>query len=129
MAMCKLPDTILAPKDTRDPQRHLRYFLPFANLGLQPLHLHDVCEVRRHIRRHGVEADGITIFVIRCRRQRLALTARRVRLAVDLLSHGDDVLAGELRDELRMVVGDVLLDLGDDLVLGFSPDDAARPLE
>jgi hypothetical protein len=46
-------------------------------------------------------------------------------LGVCLFGHRDDVLARQLSDELRVILGDVLLDFGNDLVLRLPADDAA----
>jgi hypothetical protein len=44
-----LPGAILGSKDHRSPKRVWGYVLPFADLGLQVLYLHDVGKFGRHV--------------------------------------------------------------------------------
>ena len=56
VSMHNLPDPVFTPKDARSPQGNRSALLPSTNLGLVPLHLHDVGKLRGHVLR-GAQAD------------------------------------------------------------------------
>jgi hypothetical protein len=56
--MHELPGVAFATKDARDAQGDGRDLLAPADLGLEPLDLERICEVRRYAFREGLELDA-----------------------------------------------------------------------
>src|SRR5215216_3290392 len=60
------PSTILGPKDASNPQGNRGGILPWADLGLEPLHLYEVCKLSSHVLRYVLEAGELAICIVRC---------------------------------------------------------------
>ena len=65
MTMNKLPGPVLRSKDACNPQSQLDHVRISPNSGLVPLDLDDVGEVRGHLLRYALEANGFTVPVVR----------------------------------------------------------------
>jgi hypothetical protein len=60
-----LPPTVFGSKDHRNPQSDWDDIFPSANLGLGPLHSHEVGKLRSYVFRYGLEASDLAISEIR----------------------------------------------------------------
>jgi hypothetical protein len=63
--MHKLPDPLFRPKDRRNPHGNPSDILPSTNLGLAPLHLHNVGKISSYVLRYVLKASGLAISVVR----------------------------------------------------------------
>ncbi len=66
VSMHDLPSVVFRPKDARSPQNHGSDLLSPSNLGVEPLYLHDVREVRSYVRRHVLKVGDLAISVQGC---------------------------------------------------------------
>src|SRR5215204_240470 len=64
--MHDLPSTILGPKDASNPQGNRGGILRSADLGLEPLHLYEVCKLSTHVLRCVLEVGELAICIVRC---------------------------------------------------------------
>jgi hypothetical protein len=64
--MHSFPSTILGPKDASNPQNNRGGILPWADLGLEPLHLYEVCKLSTHVLRYVLEAGELAICIVKC---------------------------------------------------------------
>src|SRR3954471_16393092 len=64
--MHDLPRTVLGLKDHREPQSVWGDIVTPTELGLEPLDLHHVGELRGYVLGHGLEADNIAVSPRRC---------------------------------------------------------------
>jgi hypothetical protein len=60
-----LPLSLLR-SNLRNPQSEWGDILPCANLGLGPLHPHNVAKLRSYVRRHVLKGNNLAITELRC---------------------------------------------------------------
>ena len=64
--MDDLPGVVFVSEDARNPKRNWRELLPSADLGLEPLYLHEVRKLRSFILGYPLEARELAVRVIGC---------------------------------------------------------------
>src|SRR5712692_4295393 len=65
VSMHHLPGAVFRPKDRRHPQSAWGDLLPSANLGLEPLYLHNVGKFRSDVLRYDIEANNLALSDLR----------------------------------------------------------------